>query len=89
MRFAMEGAHVVMCSRDRDRIEAAAADVADAARNPDSVMGVVADVTRSEDIETLVDRAMERFGGIDILVANAGGPPAGSFETLSPEPKVP
>lgn len=83
MRLAIEGANVVMCSRDRDRIEAAAADVADAAGNADSVIGVVADVTRADDVESLIARAVDQFGGIDVLVSNAGGPPAGSFETLS------
>jgi 3-oxoacyl-[acyl-carrier protein] reductase len=44
---------------------------------PGEVHAVVADVTRPEVPQQLVDAALERFGGLDILVANAGGPPPG------------
>jgi 3-oxoacyl-[acyl-carrier protein] reductase len=44
-----------------------------------------ADVTRAADVNALVGRAEEAFGGIDILVANAGGPPRGYFDELSDE----
>jgi 3-oxoacyl-[acyl-carrier protein] reductase len=43
----------------------------------------VADVMREADVHRWVSEARERFGGCDILVANAGGPPASSFETTS------
>ena len=41
-------------------------------------LGVVADVTRGEDVDRLVANAMARFGRIDILVNNAGGSAAPS-----------
>jgi 3-oxoacyl-[acyl-carrier protein] reductase len=44
-----------------------------------------ADVTRKEDVDNLVDRAMKTFGRVDILVANAGGPPRGYFEDMTDE----
>lgn len=75
--FADEGANVVMCSRSQERIEAAAADVRD--RGVD-VLALEADVTKPEDIERLFSAAVERFGGVDVLVTNAGGPPAGTFD---------
>lgn len=75
--FGAEGANVVMCSRSQERVEAAAADVRD--RGAD-VLALEADVTRPEDIERLFSAAVERFGGVDVLVTNAGGPPAGTFD---------
>ncbi len=44
-----------------------------------------ADVSRREDIEALVTKTLEAFEGIDILVHNTGGPPMGTFESLSDE----
>jgi 3-oxoacyl-[acyl-carrier protein] reductase len=66
-----EGAHVVICARGEDALKQAAAAM------PGEVHSVVADVTRPEVPRQLVDAAVERFGGLDILVANAGGPPPG------------
>jgi 3-oxoacyl-[acyl-carrier protein] reductase len=66
-----EGASVVICARGEDALKEAAAGM------PGDVHAVVADVTRPEVPRQLVDAAVERFGGLDILVANAGGPPRG------------
>ncbi|MEZ4520687.1 MAG: SDR family oxidoreductase [Thermomicrobiales bacterium] len=75
--FGREGANVVMCSRSQERIEAAAADVRDTGAE---VLALEIDVTQPDDIERLISSASERFGGIDVLVTNAGGPPAGTFD---------
>src|SRR3712207_4442876 len=83
--LARGGAAVVMCSRDQQAIQAAAQEAQQAAveaENGGRALGVVADVTNPDDIRRLVDSTIERFGQIDILVTNAGGPPAGSFETF-------
>src|SRR5918998_1537761 len=45
--------------------------------------GVAGDVSLPEDVSRVVGAALERFGRVDILVTNAGGPPAGTFESLS------
>jgi len=42
-------------------------------------------VSKREDLETLVTKTLEAFGGIDILVHNTGGPPMGTFAHLSDE----
>src|ERR671916_673191 len=47
--------------------------------------GVAGDVSSTQDVSRIVGAALGRFGRVDILVTNAGGPPAGSFETLSAE----
>jgi 3-oxoacyl-[acyl-carrier protein] reductase len=46
---------------------------------------MAADVTRSEDIRNLRDATIERFGRIDALYINAGGPPSGGFLDFTPE----
>ncbi|MEX1158845.1 MAG: SDR family oxidoreductase [Thermomicrobiales bacterium] len=87
-QLAREGATVVMCSRNQAAIEAAAGETQRAAieaENGGSAHAVVADVTKAEDILRLVETTIERFGRVDILVANAGGPPSGAFESFDDE----
>lgn len=83
MELAREGARLVICSRDKQAIEAAAIEIR-VATGAD-VLPLVADVTRLADIDHLVHQAMARFQGIDILVTNAGGPPASTFSTTPPD----
>ncbi|MBX6343285.1 MAG: SDR family NAD(P)-dependent oxidoreductase, partial [Thermomicrobiaceae bacterium] len=79
--FAREGARVAIFSRDVERIRQAADDIR--RQTGAEVLDLVADATRAEDLARVVEETVRRFGGLDILVANAGGPPAGTFETLS------
>jgi 3-oxoacyl-[acyl-carrier protein] reductase len=71
--LAAEGARVAICGRDRGRIEAAAASI------DGDVTPLVADVGHPDAATAFVDAAREALGGVDILVTNAGGPPAGTF----------
>lgn len=77
LSLAREGCDLAICSRD----EAAIAQAAEAIRRETgrSVLALQADVTRKEDLDRFVQAAMERYGGVDVLVANTGGPPAGMF----------
>jgi 3-oxoacyl-[acyl-carrier protein] reductase len=81
--LAAEGASLVLCSRSPERIAEAAAAIAD--KTGAHVLGIPGDVTYPADIKRIVDSGNERFGKIDILVTNAGGPPAGRFDQLSQE----
>jgi 3-oxoacyl-[acyl-carrier protein] reductase len=81
--LANEGASLVICSRDTKTITATAAEIADSTGA--HVLAVAADVSVPDDVKRLVESGITRFGRIDILVTNAGGPPAGTFETLSVE----
>jgi 3-oxoacyl-[acyl-carrier protein] reductase len=74
--LAAEGCAVVMNGRDRDRLETAAASVPGAAT-------VAGDVGTVLGAQSFVAAAADTLGGIDILVTNAGGPPAGTFATTS------
>ncbi len=75
--LAMEGARVFLCSRDERRASEAAQKIHD--ETGASVAGIGADVTDQKAIERFVSLARERADHIDILVTNAGGPPAAVF----------
>lgn len=75
--LAAEGARVALCARSPEIAERAAA--LGSAHGVDT-MGIVADVSVPADVERAVAEAERRFGGVDILVTNAGGPPPGPFE---------
>ncbi len=81
--LAREGANVAMFSRDKDRIEAAA-EAIHASTSAD-VLPLVTDVRNRDEIDAAIEATVSRFGKLDILVTNAGGPPAGSFETVDDE----
>jgi 3-oxoacyl-[acyl-carrier protein] reductase len=75
--LAREGANVVINGRDEDQLEEAAAELREVAAG--DVVPVAGDLTDEGDIERLVDRTVEEFGGMDHLVTSAGGPPSGPF----------
>ena len=79
-----EGCEVMMASRDADALSRAAADAAEAAGVSQACAAALpADVTDAGAAARLAAAASARWGGLDILVANAGGPPVGTFETLT------
>ena len=77
--LAREGCHLIVCSRDQQRIDAAA----DTIRRETGakVKALVADVSSASEARRLVEAAVSEYGGLEIVVHNAGGPPAG--ETLA------
>ena len=80
--LAAEGANLVMCARHDAALQEAAAAIRDASGV--KVIAIAADVSDPEAVERVWNRARDEFGGADILVTNAGGPPAGPFEAHSP-----
>jgi 3-oxoacyl-[acyl-carrier protein] reductase len=81
--LAAEGASLVLCARSAETLELVSKQIAK--KSGVSVLPVVADVSIAEDIAKAVQTGIKKFGRIDILVTNAGGPPAGQFESLSRE----
>lgn len=81
--LAAEGASVVICARGEEALRAAAAEIRSA--HGADVLDIVADVSNSSHAKQLVDAVIERYGRIDILVNNSGGPPSGRFEGLTPK----
>lgn len=83
-RFAAEGARLAMCSRDGEKLGKAANEIR--TRHGAEVLAEPVDVTDAAAVGRFVDQVAERFGGIDVCVTNAGGPPAKMFlETTSEE----
>jgi 3-oxoacyl-[acyl-carrier protein] reductase len=78
LELAKEGTKLVLCARGATDLEAARTDIVN--RTGVDVHAVVADVSDRAQLERVTSEAMARFGQIDILVTNAGGPPAGLFE---------
>jgi 3-oxoacyl-[acyl-carrier protein] reductase len=76
-----EGARVVMCARGEGALKDAAAEVKQ--KTGAEVLALPADASRAQDISRVVAEANRAFGGVDILVANVGGPPPGPFEAMS------
>jgi 3-oxoacyl-[acyl-carrier protein] reductase len=72
--LAAEGANVAMFARRRDLLAREAERI--------GALGVRGDLTNPADLERLVNRTVEAFGGIDILVNNGGGPPRGPATEL-------
>ena len=78
-----EGARVVMCARGEAAMKDAAAEVKQ--KTGAEVLALPADASRAADISRVVAEANRAFGGVDILVANVGGPPPGPFEAMTDE----
>jgi 3-oxoacyl-[acyl-carrier protein] reductase len=82
--LAEEGCRVSLCARTPETLEAAKRDV-EAFVGPQDALAVPADVSKAEDLENWYKRTLERFGTVDILVTNTGGPPAAKFMALTDE----
>ncbi len=79
--LAAEGARVAICARHMPALEAAAAEIR--AATGSEVLAIAADLSRGADISRLIDQTVRHFGGLDVLVTNAGGPKAGLFAALT------
>ncbi len=76
LALAEAGVRVAICGRNRDDIEAAAARI-----GPNAVP-IVADVGTVAGATGFIEAAVETLSGVDIVVANAGGPPGGDFAAI-------
>jgi 3-oxoacyl-[acyl-carrier protein] reductase len=81
--LAQEGARVALCSRSRDDLEKVAKDIRGATGREALVFA--GDLDRAETIRSLVATTVERFGRIDVLVNNSGGPPLAQAQTATEE----
>ena len=80
--FAGAGAKIALVGLEQPQVEQAAAEMRSAGRD---VLGLAADITRQDDVDTLFARTMERFGRLDVLVNNAGRSMRGGVLDTTPE----
>lgn len=81
--FAAEGCRVAMCARNGGTLKAAADEIH--TRHGVDVYSEALDVTDAEAVRRFVSNVAEKFGGVDICVTNAGGPPAKGFLATNTE----
>jgi 3-oxoacyl-[acyl-carrier protein] reductase len=81
LAFSQEGAKVAICARS-DELDRTAEEIR--SKTGGEVLSVKTDVTKREEIENLVQRTLDEYQRIDILIVNAGGPPPGNFQDLTP-----
>ena len=84
--LSQEGASVAIVARRKDELERNAADITAHTRH--RVLPIVGDLAMAEEPARVVQAAVEVLGPIDILIANAGGPPSTLFESTSDEQYV-
>ncbi|MEK6320544.1 MAG: SDR family oxidoreductase [Acidobacteriota bacterium] len=81
MELAAEGAHVAINARNKEQLQHAAGEIRSA--TGEDVLAIAADVTDEDHVRKLIAETTSTFGGVDILVANAGGPPTGFFDDFN------
>jgi 3-oxoacyl-[acyl-carrier protein] reductase len=81
LALAREGARVTICARTAVNLDKAAAEIR--AETGTDVLAVPADLSAAEGIGSVVAATAERFGGIDVLVNNSGGPAVGKFADMA------
>jgi len=81
LALSKEGCRVAINSRDVARVSAAAQAIT--GETGTQVIGLAGDVTDPDVPERLVGESARAFGGLDILITNAGGPPAGPFDSFN------
>jgi 3-oxoacyl-[acyl-carrier protein] reductase len=77
-RLAEEGADVVLCARGEEHLDAAVRSIS----GPGRAIGIVADVSTPEGAGAVVAAAVDRLGGVDIVVNNVGGSGAKTFDDM-------
>jgi 3-oxoacyl-[acyl-carrier protein] reductase len=78
--FAAEGANVIISSRNEEELIRTAQEIVD--QTGQLVHPIVCDMTKPEDIQKLVQKSVDLFGKIHILINNTGGPPSGGFDLM-------
>jgi len=81
--LANEGASLIINSRSEDNVRAVCEEIRNKTRG--EALPAAGDLSKTGDVERVINEGLAQFGKIDILVTNTGGPPTGKFENLSRE----
>lgn len=79
-RLAEEGVNLAICARRKEYLESTAQAISE--RTGAEVFARVADVTKADQVDDFVNATLKRFGGVDILLNNAGTSAAAPFEAV-------
>ena len=82
-QFAAEGARLALCARDSEELERARADLQH--RGSGDLLTIPCDVTDRADVHRLMERVLDYYGEIDVLVNNAGVIQAGPVQVMTEE----
>ncbi|WP_040978488.1 SDR family oxidoreductase [Oceanobacillus jeddahense] len=83
-QFAAEGSHVLISSRNQEELKKTQEEIRLETGN-NHVEHTVCDITKPQSVKELVSKAVEINGTVDVLINNAGGPPAGTFDNVNDE----
>lgn len=81
LEFARERASVLISSRNEEELRRAVIEIKEETGN-EQVEYMICDITQPESIKQLIKKSVDLYGSIDVLINNAGGPPAGSFDSF-------
>lgn len=76
--LSQEGARVAICARSEDQLKKTAQEIG-------AELALTCDLSKAGEGRRIAEATVAKLGGVDILVTNAGGPPKGSFEDITPE----
>ncbi len=82
IELANKGAKVVINGRKADRLETVRTEIEEKGGN---VLAIASDVTRPDECHTMVQKIIDHYGRLDVLISNAGISMRGNFEDVSPE----
>ncbi|WP_226666085.1 SDR family oxidoreductase [Metabacillus litoralis] len=82
-KLAEQGVNVMISSREENKLEVVKNEILEQSKG--KIKYKACDIKNNKDIQELVATTIHEFGSIDLLVNNAGGPPAGTFEDMTDE----
>ncbi len=83
LELAMEGANVIICGRNKENLEHTKQEIEKISKG--EVLALAGDLSIAIEREQIIQKALQAYNSIDILVTNTGGPPTGKFEELKQE----
>jgi len=83
LELAKEGAHLAICGRDQKQLDLAKQEINKAGEG--DVIALNGDLTVAKDREQMINKVLQHYNKVDILVTNTGGPPSGKFDDLEQE----